>query len=74
MDIKEAVQAAAPRFSEAQMPRDNAQRVVEGACHLSPFLEERMMPANKVRLMFWEQESECSCGCPIACPERAVGE
>jgi uncharacterized protein (DUF2252 family) len=30
MDIKEAVQAVAPRYSRARMPRDNAQRVVEG--------------------------------------------
>jgi uncharacterized protein (DUF2252 family) len=44
IDIKEAVQAAAPRSADAQMPRDNAQRVVEGARKLSPFLGHRMLP------------------------------
>ncbi|MEX3686563.1 DUF2252 family protein [Paraburkholderia sp. BR14263] len=42
MDIKEGVKAAAPRYEDASMPRDNAERVVEGARHLSPFLGERM--------------------------------
>jgi len=46
MDIKEAIQSAAPRTPRARMPRDNAQRVVEGAQHLSPFLGDRMMPAR----------------------------
>lgn len=46
MDIKEAIQAAAPRYARARMPRDNAQRVVEGARQLSPFLGERMLPAH----------------------------
>ena len=44
VDIKEAVPAAAPRIPGAQMPRDNAQRVVEGATRLSPFLGKRMLP------------------------------
>jgi uncharacterized protein (DUF2252 family) len=44
VDIKEAVPAAAPRVPDAQMPRDNAQRVVEGATRLSPFLGKRMLP------------------------------
>jgi uncharacterized protein (DUF2252 family) len=43
VDIKEAVSAAAPRSPDAQMPRDNAQRVVEGARKLSPFLGQRML-------------------------------
>ena len=43
VDIKEAVQAAAPRAPAAAMPRDDAARVVEGARNLSPFLGERMM-------------------------------
>jgi uncharacterized protein (DUF2252 family) len=43
IDIKEATAAAAPRASRAIMPRDHAQRVVEGARHLSPALGERMM-------------------------------
>jgi len=43
IDVKEAVQAAAPRDAKAVMPRDNAMRVVEGARHLSPALGERML-------------------------------
>jgi uncharacterized protein (DUF2252 family) len=43
IDIKEAVPAAAPRSPDAPMPRDNAQRVVEGAQELSPFLGHRML-------------------------------
>jgi uncharacterized protein (DUF2252 family) len=43
MDIKEATPAAAPRASRTRMPKDNAQRVVEGAKHLSPALGERML-------------------------------
>ncbi len=46
MDIKEAVQAVAPRYSRARMPRDNAQRVVEGARHLYPNLGQRMWAAR----------------------------
>jgi uncharacterized protein (DUF2252 family) len=46
IDIKEATQAAAPRRAQATMPRDNAQRVVEGARHLSPALGERMLAAR----------------------------
>lgn len=46
VDIKEATQAAAPRYADAPMPRDNAQRVVEGAQHLSPALGERMLAAR----------------------------
>ncbi len=44
VDIKEAIHAAAPRAPGAQMPRDNAQRVVEGARKPSPFLGQRMIP------------------------------
>jgi uncharacterized protein (DUF2252 family) len=46
MDVKEGVKAAAPRYDDVAMPRDNAQRVVEGARHLSPFLGERMRAAR----------------------------
>jgi uncharacterized protein (DUF2252 family) len=46
IDIKEATAAAAPRAPRAILPRDNAQRVVDGAKHLSPALGDRMM-ANK---------------------------
>lgn len=42
MDVKEAVTAAAPRYSGKKMPQDQAQRVVEGAAHLSPHLGNRM--------------------------------
>jgi uncharacterized protein (DUF2252 family) len=43
MDIKEAIAAAAPRYPGEKMPKDNAQRVVEGATHLSPLLGKRMV-------------------------------
>jgi len=43
VDVKEAVTPAAPRLPEAQMPPDNAMRVVAGAKALSPNLGERMM-------------------------------
>jgi uncharacterized protein (DUF2252 family) len=43
IDIKESVPAAAPRSRNSQMPRDNAERVVEGARKLSPFLGQRML-------------------------------
>lgn len=46
MDIKEAVEAAAPHYPDCSMPRNNAVRVVEGARHLSPFLGERMLSAQ----------------------------
>lgn len=42
IDMKEAAAAAAPRYPGRPMPRDNAQRVVEGARALSPYLGERM--------------------------------
>jgi uncharacterized protein (DUF2252 family) len=45
VDVKEAVQAAAPR-SVVSMPRDNAERVVTGARAISPFLGDRMRPAR----------------------------
>jgi uncharacterized protein (DUF2252 family) len=43
IDIKEAVAATSPRYRRASMPRDNAKRVTEGACHLTPALGERMV-------------------------------
>jgi uncharacterized protein (DUF2252 family) len=46
IDIKEAVQAAAPRHPAAAMPQHNAMRVVEGARHLSPALGDRMLAAT----------------------------
>jgi uncharacterized protein (DUF2252 family) len=47
MDVKEAVKAAAPRYAGQKMPKDHAERVVEGALHLSPHLGKRMV-AGKV--------------------------
>jgi uncharacterized protein (DUF2252 family) len=46
IDIKEAVKAAAPRDKSAPMPRSNAERVVQGAKALSPFLGDRMMASQ----------------------------
>lgn len=46
VDIKEAAAAAAPRAPGADMPRDNAERVVEGARHLAPHLGNRMLAAR----------------------------
>lgn len=46
IDIKEAVKAAAPHYQDQAMPRDNAQKIVEGARHLSPHLGERMIAAR----------------------------
>jgi len=43
MDVKEAVKPAAPRYVDQKMPKDNAERVVEGALHLSPHLGRRMV-------------------------------
>ena len=42
VDIKEAVRAVAPAAAQADMPKDNGERVVTGAWHLSPALGERM--------------------------------
>ena len=42
VDVKEAAKPKAPRAAEAKMPRDNAQRVLEGARRLSPHLGSRM--------------------------------
>ncbi len=46
IDVKEAVAAAAPRSAGAEMPTDQAERVVTGAQHLSPFLGSRMLAAR----------------------------
>jgi uncharacterized protein (DUF2252 family) len=46
MDVKEATDAAAPHSSTAEMPADNAERVVTGARNLSPFLGGRMLSAH----------------------------
>jgi uncharacterized protein (DUF2252 family) len=46
MDLKEAVRAAAPRTMGVKTPIDQAERVVEGARHLSPYLGKRMRAAK----------------------------
>jgi uncharacterized protein (DUF2252 family) len=46
IDIKQAIPAAAPRSATASMPKDQGQRVVAGAQHLSPNLGERMRAAS----------------------------
>lgn len=46
IDIKEATDALAPHEKNADMPTNNAERVVTGARHLSPFLGERMIPTT----------------------------
>jgi uncharacterized protein (DUF2252 family) len=46
MDVKEAVKATAPCDRKAKMPRDNGQRVIEGARQLSPYIGERIRAAR----------------------------
>jgi uncharacterized protein (DUF2252 family) len=46
MDVKEAIEPAAPCSKSGVMPRDNAERVIAGASNLSPFLGERMIAGN----------------------------
>src|SRR5450631_447458 len=43
MDVKEAISAAAPRYAGKKMPKDQAERVVKGAMHLSPHLGKCMV-------------------------------
>lgn len=51
IDIKEAVEAAAPSTAKVNgaKSQDFAERVVAGACALSPYLGERMMAARLLR-------------------------
>lgn len=46
MDLKEACRAVAPHAAGARMPADPAERVVEGARHLSPYLGGRIRAAK----------------------------
>jgi uncharacterized protein (DUF2252 family) len=46
LDVKEAALPAAPRDPDAEMPRDNGQRIVAGAVALSPNLGGRMLAAR----------------------------
>jgi uncharacterized protein (DUF2252 family) len=56
MDMKEAAQAAAPRAARVKMPTDQAERVVEGARHLSPFLGKRMRAVKVLRKSIFVRE------------------
>jgi uncharacterized protein (DUF2252 family) len=49
VDLKEAVEAAAPASPDAGMPADYAERVVAGARALSPNLGDRMLPVHRAR-------------------------
>ena len=49
IDIKQAVAAAAPHIEGADMPADNAERVVTGARHLSPVLGQRMLAGKLLK-------------------------
>jgi uncharacterized protein (DUF2252 family) len=51
MDVKEAVTAAAPHYTGTAMPKDHAERVVEGTVHLSPHLGKRRV-ARQARTAF----------------------
>jgi uncharacterized protein (DUF2252 family) len=46
LDIKQAVRTVVPVAAGSRMPKDQAQRVVEGARHLSPLLGNRMAAAR----------------------------
>jgi uncharacterized protein (DUF2252 family) len=48
LDVKEATEPAGPYARHADMPRNNAERVVAGAKALSPYLGERMMASHIV--------------------------
>jgi uncharacterized protein (DUF2252 family) len=56
MDVKEASAAAAPRSATAEMPRDNAERVVAGAQHMSPFLGGRMLACQVLETSIFIRE------------------
>jgi uncharacterized protein (DUF2252 family) len=42
LDVKQAIKPSAPAAADAVLPRDNAERIVEGARALSPHLGRRM--------------------------------
>jgi uncharacterized protein (DUF2252 family) len=56
MDVKEAVLAAAPRYAGEKMPKDDAERVVEGARHLSPHLGDRMVAGHLAKRSVFARE------------------
>ena len=43
LDIKEASHSVAPPATQRLMPKNNAQRIIQGARHLAPYLGERML-------------------------------
>jgi uncharacterized protein (DUF2252 family) len=56
LDIKEAATAAAPHDAGLSPAMDNAQRVVTGAKHLSPYLGERMVGATLLERPIFARE------------------
>jgi uncharacterized protein (DUF2252 family) len=50
MDVKEAVKAAAPRYTGTAMPKDHAERVVEGAVQRSVFIRELLPQDLKIEI------------------------
>jgi uncharacterized protein (DUF2252 family) len=48
-DIKEGVPAAAPRSPRSKVFKEHAERVVEGAVNLSPYLGKRMLATRLMR-------------------------
>jgi uncharacterized protein (DUF2252 family) len=46
LDIKEAIKAVAPGYGQTAMPSDHAERVVQGARAMSPYLGNRMTAAR----------------------------
>lgn len=46
IDIKEAARSVAPKSGAGRMPKNHADRIVEGARHLAPHLGERMLAAR----------------------------
>ncbi|MGY3443680.1 MULTISPECIES: DUF2252 family protein [unclassified Bradyrhizobium] len=49
LDVKQAAKPVAPRSKGAKLPHNDAERVVEGAGRLSPFLGGRMIAASLLR-------------------------
>jgi uncharacterized protein (DUF2252 family) len=56
MDLKEASEAAAPRAEKVKIPSDQAERVVAGARHLSPYLGKRMRAVNLMQKSVFVRE------------------
>jgi uncharacterized protein (DUF2252 family) len=50
MDVKEAVKAAAPRYTGTAMPKDHAERVVEDAVQRSVFIRELLPQDLKIEI------------------------